>query len=96
MHFWGGLEGRLKAPDNSNMILPGRVQNGVVVLDGEAALPEGAAVSVCFPAAIGASPAIEKRRIEVPLVRTGQPGSVRLSGERIAEILDEEDATARR
>ena len=76
------------------MVIPGRVHNGVVVLEGQPALPEGAAVTVTFPAPPKAKPA-EKRRIQVPLVRTGEPGSVSLSGARIAEILDEEDASPR-
>lgn len=37
----------------------------------------------------------ESRRIQVPLFRTEQPGSVELTGARIAEILDQEDASAR-
>ncbi len=31
-------------------------------------------------------------RIRLPLVHTGRPGSVDLTGDRIAEILDDEDA----
>ena len=78
------------------MIIPGRVHNGVVVLEGGPALPEGAAVSVSYPAAGGSTPVREKRRIQVPLVRSERPGSVQLTGERVAEILDEEDAPPRR
>src|SRR5438876_8554691 len=81
--------------NNDRMIIPGRVHNGVVVLEGESALPEGAAVTVTYPASPTAEPAVDKRRIEVPLVRTGQPGSVPLTGARIAEIMDEEDASSR-
>jgi hypothetical protein len=77
------------------MEIPGRVQNGVVILQGAAILPEGAAVTVCYPAPAEAKPPSAKRRIEVPLVRTGRPGSVDLTGKRIAEILDEEDASPR-
>jgi hypothetical protein len=90
------LECPLGAVDNSIMILSGRVHNGVVVFEGEAALPEGVAVTVHFPAPTAPGPAVEKKRISVPLVRTGEPGSVPLTGERIAEILDEEDAAAGR
>lgn len=68
---------------------------GMVVLEGGAALPEGAAVTITYPALPKAQPAAQKRRIQVPLVRTDQPGSVRLTGARIAEILDEEDASPR-
>ena len=75
------------------MVIPGRVHNGVVVLEGESSLPEGAAVTVTYPAPPEHKPGAPKRRIQLPLVRTGQPGSVQLTGERIAEILDEEDAS---
>lgn len=71
------------------MEIPGRVQNGVVVLEGAAALPEGAKVTVSYrgPTDVGAQS--RKPRIEVPRVRTGEPGTVYLTGQRIAEILDE-------
>jgi hypothetical protein len=78
------------------MTIHGRVQNGVVVLEDGPALPEGAAVTVWYPAPTGPQPVLEKKRIQFPLVRTGEPGSVHLTGERIAEILDEEDASPRR
>jgi hypothetical protein len=77
------------------MIIPGRVQNGVVILEGGPALPEGAPVSVSYPAQVEPKPILEKRRIQVPLVRSNRPGSVQLTGERIAEILNEEDASPR-
>jgi hypothetical protein len=78
--------------DNVFMVISGHVQNGVVVLDGNPALPEGAVVAVSYPVPVPIQPAGDNRRIEVPLVRTGQPGSVNLTGHQIAEILDEEDA----
>lgn len=68
----------------------------MVVLEGGSALPEGAAVSISYSGSEGPKPVLEKRRIQVPLIRTGRPGSVQLTGERIAEILDEEDASPRR
>lgn len=78
------------------MVILGRVQNGVVILEGKTTLPEGASVTVTYPAPPPAKPAAApKRRIQVPLVRTDQPGSMPLTGARIAEILDEEDASAR-
>ena len=77
------------------MQIPGRVKNGVVVLEGAAVLPEGAKVTVSYQGRASMAPAAAKRRIQVPRVRTGQPGSVNLTGERIAEILDEEDASPR-
>ena len=76
------------------MEIRGRVHNGVVVLEGVLGVAGSAAVTVSYPVPLGSKPAI-KRRIQVPLVRRDQPGSVQLTGERIAEILDEEDAFAR-
>jgi hypothetical protein len=78
------------------MTILGRVQNGVVIPDGGRVLPEGASVSISYPAMVELKPAKQKRRIEVPLVRTGRPGSLNLTGERISEVLDEEDAAPRR
>ena len=78
------------------MIIPGRVENGVVVPQGPSVLPEGAAVTITYLAPCSARPDRPKQRIQVPLVRTGLPGSVPLTAERIAEILDDEDAPPRR
>ena len=78
------------------MVIAGRVQNGVVIPERGAALPEGAAVTITVPLLPEPKPAAEKQRIQFPLVRTGQPGSVTLTSERIAEILGEEDASPRR
>jgi hypothetical protein len=65
--------------------------------DGELmpALPEGAAVTVTYSALPQAKPAAEKRRIQFPLIPSDEPGSVQLTNERIAEILNEEDASPR-
>ncbi len=67
----------------------GHVQNGVVVLDGQAVLPEGATVVVTMPAS---APRHVRRRVDFPLVGAGERGSLTLTNERIAELLDEEDA----
>ncbi|MFO0808623.1 MAG: hypothetical protein U0746_08370 [Gemmataceae bacterium] len=77
------------------MELLGRVQGGVVVLEGNSTLPEGASVIVSYPAPAKQPPAGPKLRIQVPLVRTGQPGSMNLTGEQIGAILDAEDASPR-
>ena len=53
-------------------------------------MPEGAAVTVRYPATAEAKPPVQKKRIAVPLVRTNEPGSVPLTGKQIGEILDEE------
>ena len=71
------------------MVIAGHVQNGVVVLEGDVTLPEGAAVVVSYAAPTSTPPVDDKQRIQTPLVRTGKPGSVTLTGRQIAEILDE-------
>lgn len=78
------------------MEFSGRVQNGVVVLEGVPSLPEGAKVTVSYFGPITGCPAVKKRRIQVPRIQTGEPGSVSLTCHQIAEILDEEDASPRR
>ena len=80
---------------NGPMEISGRVHNGVVVLEGGPALPEGTAVTVCYPATTESSPPVQKKRIQVPLVRTHEPASVHLTGKRIGELLNEEDASPR-
>ncbi len=73
------------------MKIHGRVHNGVVVLEKGATLPEGTEVTV-VPRG---SPVIHvskvRRRAVFPLVRSKHPGSVHLDGERIAELLEEDD-----
>jgi hypothetical protein len=91
-----GLDSEQLRTNNGYMVIRGRVHNGVVVPQGSGSLPEGADVSISFPALAEPIPAVEKRRIEVPLIRTGQPGTVHLTGASIAEILDAEDLAAGR
>jgi hypothetical protein len=90
--FRTALEFLFAVVNNERMVIAGRVHKGVVILEGGAALPEGAAVTVSYPA----SPpkAAPGQRIKVPLIRSDRPGSVSLTGARIAEILDEEDASS--
>ena len=76
------------------MEISGRVLNGVVVLDGTMSLPEGAVVSVTCRAKPLIRVAKNQKRIEFPLVPSSAPGSVHLTNEMIAEILDEEDASS--
>jgi len=71
------------------MEIPGRVRSGVVVLEGGASLPEGAAVIVSCPDAVLAPASRPARRVELPLVLSKHPGSVLLTAERVAELLDE-------
>ena len=76
------------------MDVPGRVQNGVIVLEGGVSLPEGAAVTVVMPAKPKLHVSESRKRVEFPRVKSDRPGSVALTNERIAGILDEQDASS--
>jgi len=72
------------------MNIAGQIQNGVVVLEGRLRLPDGTRVTVVVePSTV--EEAQQRERIQLPLVRSSNPGSVNLTGERIAEIFEEED-----
>jgi hypothetical protein len=76
------------------MVIPGRVENGVVVLEGGAKLPEGTAVTVLSSGLrIWRKPG-KKKRVRFPLVRSKHPGTLDLDNDRIAEILDAEDVAS--
>jgi hypothetical protein len=75
------------------MEITGHVQNGVVILTNGASLPEGAAVTVVYQEPSVKRPRAEQTRVSFPLVRSSQPGTIDLTNDRIAEILDEEDAS---
>lgn len=74
------------------MTLYGRVQNGVVVIDGPLLLPEGAAVIVSERTATRTTK--PRQPIELPIFPSDQPGSIVLTNDRIADILDQEDAAS--
>jgi hypothetical protein len=57
-------------------------------------LPEGAAVTVLLRASPVIRVAKNQKQVEFPLVPSSAPGSVHLTNEMIAEILDEEDASS--
>ncbi len=94
------------------MEITGHVNNGVVVLDGNSHLPEGAAVRVVYlpdschsaeqtTGEYGTNLQIvaeydEQGELKFPLIRTGQLGTLQLNNQLIAELLDEEDAAAGR
>jgi hypothetical protein len=71
------------------MKIAGHVANGVVVLDGGATLPEGTPVTVSR--VLAGKPPRKKRRVVLPLVKSKRPGSLPLTNERIAQLLEEED-----
>lgn len=72
------------------MVIPGRVRNGVVVLEGGATLPEGTTVKVSCPVRVGRKPG-KRKRVRLPLVDSEHPGTLPLTNRRSAEILEEED-----
>lgn len=77
------------------MKIPGRIHNGVVILEGGKALPEGTRVSVTCKHDVSKKSGRIKR-VRFPLVRSKHPGALRLTGKRVAEILSEDDAASRR
>jgi len=78
------------------MELLGRVDHGVIVPQGDASLPEGAMVRIVYEPQAEKSVKKPGYRVQFPLVRTGKPGTLHLTNETIAEILDEEDFSPRR
>jgi hypothetical protein len=76
------------------MNLPGRLQNGVVVLEGPVTLPEGTPVFVSERTPPVIHTAKDPKPVVLPLVPSDSPGSIDLTNERIAEILDQEDASS--
>ncbi|MGO8900798.1 MAG: hypothetical protein ACLQU5_20965 [Isosphaeraceae bacterium] len=91
----GGLDSDDKTTENAGMEIRGRVHNGVVVLEGELPLPEGTEVEVIVSS--GAAPEtkpVGQQRIEFPFVRSKHPGSLRLTGQRAAELLEEDGVPA--
>ena len=72
------------------MKIAGHIANGVVVLDGGTTLPEGTAATVSCPRA--PQRPRKKRRVVLPLVKSKRPGSLPLTNERIAQLVEEADA----
>jgi len=88
------LDGFFERSDNLGMEVTGRVQNGVVVLDDGASLPEGAVVTVRLRSNPTIRVARNQSRVEFPLVRSSKPASVDLTNEQIQKALDEEEIEA--
>jgi len=74
------------------MEISGTVRDGVVVPQAGACLPEGAMVRVVIVSVDTEHTDIAaRRRVQLPLVKSKTPGTLNLTSERIAEVLDEED-----
>jgi hypothetical protein len=78
------------------MEIRGVVHNGVVVLDGDLQLPEGAVVSVLYPIAPPTAPPDTREQVQFPLVRSNHPGTLDLTAERIAELWEDDDVASGR
>jgi len=72
----------------------GHIENGVVVLEGGASLPEGTRVCVATAPPSRSEPEIVMIPGQLPIVRGGVPGSVHLTNERIHEIFEAEEIEA--
>jgi len=75
------------------MNITGRVQNGVVVLNDGVTLPEGTRVIVTPLVALPPRSDRPRKRVQLPLIHSEQPGTIKLTNDQIAEILDAEDAS---
>ena len=80
--------------DNCGMVVSGKITGGVVVLDEPGALPEGMSVSVHPRSSPMIRAAKKQRRVVLPLFPSDKPGSVALTNDRIAEILQDQDASS--
>lgn len=76
------------------MEIQGRLYRGVVVLEGELPVPEGTLVTVVCDLAPTEKTPGSRDRVQLPLVRSREPGVLRLTNERVAEILEEDDLPA--
>lgn len=79
--------------NNRCMAIHGHVENGVIVLEDGAVLPEGTPVVVAR-ASDSDLQRRDKTRIEFPLVPSKQAGQINLTAERVADLLSEDDAAS--
>jgi hypothetical protein len=76
------------------MDVPGRVENGVVVLEGGMKLPEGSQVLVSLRSKPNVRVAPAQRAVQLPIFDYDGPPDIDLTNDHIAEILTREDASA--
>ena len=75
------------------MDIPGRVENGIVVLEGGMKLPEGAQVVVSLRRKPNIREAPTQRPIQLPIFDYDGPPDIDLMNDQIVEILTREDAS---
>lgn len=76
------------------MDIDGLVQNGVVVFPKGESLPEGMRVTVSCSLPSSKNVGKAKLRISLPLVPSAHPGTLQLTAERVAELLEEADVSS--
>ena len=76
------------------MEIPGRIQNGVVVLEGAVKLPEGAQVVVSMRTRPNIHTAPVQRPVRLPIFEYDGPADIELTNDQIADILAREDASS--
>jgi hypothetical protein len=75
------------------MDIPGRVENGVVVLEGGMTLPEAAQVVVSLWRKPNMRVAPTQRPVQLPIFDGNGPPDIDLTNDQIAEVLTREDAS---
>ncbi len=80
--------------DNERMDILGRVENGVIVLEGGVTFPEGAQVVVSLRRRPNIRVAPTQRPVQLPIFDYDGPPDIDLTNDQIAEILTREDASA--
>jgi hypothetical protein len=74
------------------MVLHGQVKNGSIIMSENAVLPEGAEVTVIVPSLERtSSDRIKRSPGGLPVVPSKHPGTVNLTSERVAELLEADD-----
>jgi len=76
------------------MAILGTIRGGVVVIEGAETLPEGTSVSIVPSMSPVIRVAKSQRQVVLPLVPSATPGQIDLTNARIAEILQEQDASS--
>ena len=76
------------------MDIPGRVENGVVVLEGAMTLPEGSQVVVSLRTKPEIRVVTTQRPVQLPIFDYDGTPDIDLTNDQIAEILTREDASA--
>ena len=88
------LDSARKPVENNDMVVLGRVQNGVVVFEGGLTLPEGMQVIVSPTLNSTTNTVKSKHRVRLPLVPSDFSGTFELTEDRIAELLDDDDVSS--